>query len=498
MHSRTLAPLTLCLAAVVAAAPASAQGSIEFGGFGSYTRFDNSLTLKDQAGAGGRLSVVSGAGFNTWILEAEGAYATQGIGPVTFRYIPARARMLYALPLGGNLQFLLGGGGVRNDYSIGDGSTVEWGYTGLAGFRLNMGPIMAFRLEAVADYVANPANEGPALKDNWNQGLQAGLSFPLYRDAGPVREAKAEKAARPVREEPVASAHVADADKDGVGDNVDMCSNTPVTATVDPAGCQVYRDTDNDGVIDPRDACPATLPNAAIDGRGCVIGDNDGDGVTNNQDRCPNSAFGERVDATGCTIVIPKATVDNDTDIDGVPDSRDRCPATPVGVAADAYGCPIVLPKPAVESDADNDGVLDSRDKCPGTPAGASADASGCTILFKNTERTVTLRGVNFASGREELTPASFAVLDDVARQLIEAPSIRVEVVGHTDLTGGRTRNIKLSLGRAEAVRAYLVMQGVPSERLVARGFGPDQPIANNGTPSGRAMNRRVELRKIN
>ena len=73
-------------------------------------------------------------------------------------------------------------------------------------------------------------------------------------------------------------------------------------------------------------------------------------------------------------------------------------------------------------------------------------------------------------------------MLDDVARQLVEAPTIRIEVVGHTDATGGRTRNISLSLARAEAVRAYLVMQGVPSERLVARGYGPDQPIANNST----------------
>src|SRR5688572_13835400 len=195
MYSRTLVTLTLCLAAVVAPAPASAQGSIEFGGFGSYTRFDNSLTLKDQPGAGGRLSVVSGSGFNTWILEAEGAYATQGIGPLTFRYIPARARLLYALPIAGGASLVLGGGGVRNDYSVGNGSTVEWGYTGLEGFRLKLGSFMSLRVEGVMDYVANPANESATLKDNYNSGLQAGLSFPLYTDHGPVREPKAAKPA---------------------------------------------------------------------------------------------------------------------------------------------------------------------------------------------------------------------------------------------------------------------------------------------------------------
>src|SRR5688500_6953744 len=111
MSSRFILPITLCFAAVVAVSPASAQGTIELGGFGGYTTFDQSLTLAKQAAAGARFSVVSGAGWNTWILEAEAAYATQGVGPLTLRYIPARARMTYAVPLGGSASFLLGGGG---------------------------------------------------------------------------------------------------------------------------------------------------------------------------------------------------------------------------------------------------------------------------------------------------------------------------------------------------------------------------------------------------
>ena len=463
MSSRTILPVTLCLAAVVAASPASAQGTIEFGGFGGYTTFDNTLSLKRQAAAGARLSVVSGDGWNRWILEGEAAYATQPVGPLTLRYIPGRARMTYALPMGDNASFLLGAGGVRNDYNLGSGSTVEYGYTGLAGVRLQLGSFLTMRLEGVLDYIANPANETAERKDNVNHGFQAGLSIPLYTDHGPVRpkRERARVVEEPVAPEPAAPVAVAlpDADRDGVPDAQDSCVNTPAGSTVDPQGCQVYRDTDADGVIDPRDACPATMAGANIDGRGCVIGDADGDGVTDRADRCPATVPGERVDATGCAIVIPKAVVDGDVDGDGVPDSRDRCAATPAGTAADAYGCP---------------------------------------ILFKNAERTVTLRGVNFASGRDELTPSSFAVLDDVARQLVEAPTVRVEIIGHTDATGSRTRNISLSLARAEAVRAYLVMQGVPAERLVPRGYGPDQPISNNKTPTGRASNRRVELRKIN
>ena len=492
--SRTFVTITLCLAAVIGASPLSAQGAIELGGFGGYTRFDNSLGLEDQPGAGGRLSIISGAGFATSILEFEGAYATQAVGGLTLRIIPARARLLYALPLGGHASFLLGGGGVRNDYNAGSGSTVEYGWTGLAGLQVRLGPVMSLRLDGLVDYIANPANESPTMKENINSGIQLGLHLPLYTD----RRSPAPKVVpQPVIEE-VAPVVEADADRDGVADAADACSNTPAGATVDKDGCPVYRDTDNDGVIDPRDACPATLAGAPIDGRGCAIGDADGDGVTNTQDRCPATPVGERVDAFGCSIVIPTTPVDGDADKDGVPDSRDRCPATPAGTPADAYGCSIVIPTTPVDGDADSDGVPDSRDRCPATPAGTPADAYGCTILFKNeTERTVTLRGVTFASGRDELTPASFTVLDDVARQLVQAPTIRIEVVGHTDATGGRTRNISLSLSRAEAVRAYLVMQGVSSDRLVARGLGPDSPIANNATPGGRAMNRRVELRRI-
>jgi OOP family OmpA-OmpF porin len=112
-------------------------------------------------------------------------------------------------------------------------------------------------------------------------------------------------------------------------------------------------------------------------------------------------------------------------------------------------------------------------------------------------ERTVTLRGVTFASGNAELTTSSHAVLDELARQLVQASSIRLEIGGHTDSQGSHTLNVRLSLARAESVRAYLVMRGVPAERLVARGYGPDQPITTNATAAGRAMNRRVELRRI-
>jgi OOP family OmpA-OmpF porin len=108
------------------------------------------------------------------------------------------------------------------------------------------------------------------------------------------------------------------------------------------------------------------------------------------------------------------------------------------------------------------------------------------------------LEGVNFATNKAELTPESRAVLDRVAISLQAYPEIRVEVAGHTDNKGARALNVRLSQKRAESVRDYLIGKGVAADRLVAKGYGPDAPLATNDTDEGRAQNRRTELNKLN
>jgi outer membrane protein OmpA-like peptidoglycan-associated protein len=71
-------------------------------------------------------------------------------------------------------------------------------------------------------------------------------------------------------------------------------------------------------------------------------------------------------------------------------------------------------------------------------------------------------------------------------------PPIRIE--GHTDSVGSADENRKLSLARADSVKAHLVSQGYPSNKIETAGLGPDRPVADNGTPEGRANNRRVEI----
>ncbi|MDH3495190.1 MAG: OmpA family protein [Gemmatimonadota bacterium] len=178
-----------------------------------------------------------------------------------------------------------------------------------------------------------------------------------------------------------------------------------------------------------------------------------------------------------------------DTDKDGVIDLNDRCPSTPAGARVDTNGCP---------TDSDKDGVFDGLDRCPNTEAGRQVDANGCPILFEADKPTLVLQGVTFATGSAVLSDNSQTVLDIVAESLKGNPDVRVEVGGHTDATGSRALNTRLSQARAESVRTYLLSQGVPATQLTARGYGPDNPVATNATAAGRARNRRVELKKIN
>jgi OOP family OmpA-OmpF porin len=88
-------------------------------------------------------------------------------------------------------------------------------------------------------------------------------------------------------------------------------------------------------------------------------------------------------------------------------------------------------------------------------------------------------------------------VLDPVATNLKKYTGLRIELQGHTDSVGADRYNQQLSQQRAESVREYLLGQGVSAAQVVARGYGESQPIATNGTPDGRAQNRRVVMKVL-
>ncbi|HAF55966.1 MAG TPA: hypothetical protein DCL01_12340 [Thauera sp.] len=101
---------------------------------------------------------------------------------------------------------------------------------------------------------------------------------------------------------------------------------------------------------------------------------------------------------------------------------------------------------------------------------------------------------VSFDVGRYDIKANMRPVLDRLAGTLNQHPITTVTIIGHTDSTGSDAINDPLSINRAAATRDYLVMRGVSAQRITIDGRGSRQPIADNTTAAGRAMNRRVEI----
>ncbi len=161
--------------------------------------------------------------------------------------------------------------------------------------------------------------------------------------------------------------------------------------------------------------------------------------------------------------------------------------AAPVAVAAPVVAAaPPPPPPPAPPADTDGDGVIDSIDQCPDTPKGERVGPQGCTC-------DVT-RQLQFKTSSAELSDGDKAILDEVAETLKRLKFISGTVVGHTDSTGSEAYNQALSERRAASAVAYLETRGIDAGRLKASGAGESQPIADNGTREGRALNRRVVL----
>lgn len=129
-------------------------------------------------------------------------------------------------------------------------------------------------------------------------------------------------------------------------------------------------------------------------------------------------------------------------------------------------------------------------------PKGSSDNLVNKVIELKNIKigSKIALRNIFFDTGKSFLRSESNAELDRLVKLMKDVPNLKVEISGHTDNTGSPKSNQTLSQGRAQAVVAYLTKKGISASRMTAKGYGPNAPIASNGTADGRQQNRRTEF----
>ncbi|WP_437305899.1 OmpA family protein [Sorangium sp. So ce388] len=318
--------------------------------------------------------------------------------------------------------------------------------------------------------------------------LTKAVGWPTVRAVGMIGWTPLPQPAPPER--PPAAAAAADKDDDGINDDIDACPDVKGEPSPDPArdGCPPA-DRDGDTVLDVDDACPTTPGARRADATksGCPD-DADDDGFHDGIDACPTVAGAASDDPkkVGCP---------GDADGDGIADASDACPKAKGPTSRDPKqnGCP---------DDPDGDGVRGAADACPRERGLPDQDPrqNGCPRFVRvHADEITTSKPVQFIpygkTRTQTVDPISDEVLYEVRDAILQNPDIElVEVQGHTDDNGTEEYNLILSQERADAVLSWLVAAGVPREKLVAKGYGFEQPLADNRVRTGRQRNRRVQF----
>ena len=404
----------ILLVAMASTLQAQRSRTVEIGAFAQPSYFDRTLHFHQGSGGGGaRLGFFVVPALE---VEAEGAFVpTTQAGDIDVHYFPVRGRLLLNIPTSDHTELLFGGGYVHNEYR-GDLDASDDGATAMVGVRLGIPGFPSIRLGTYLDYIPSPAN---GAGENWNWGMQVGLSLLTGIDRRTAREgeqAEADTAAIAARQDSLEQARRAD---------------SLTRAQADSARAQALRDS-----------------LAQVQRDSLRLED-------------------ERREARGQAL-------------------RDSLVAAAREDSLRAVGF-----RDSLRVTRDSARIAALRDSL-----GRVALRDSLRILVATRESRVTLHGVNFEINKATLLPISQEILLDVARSLVTNPQVTVEVAGHTDNTGPRELNERLSLERAEAVKAFLIQNGVAAERMTTRGYAWDQPVGSNKTASGRAQNRRTELRR--
>lgn len=255
-----------------------------------------------------------------------------------------------------------------------------------------------------------------------------------------------------------------DTDGDGLNDREEL-----FTYKTNP----LKRDTDRDGLTDGDEVHTYKTDPLKLDTDG--EGLSDGDEVLKHKtDPLRTDTDGEGLNDAEEVLTYITNPLKTDTDSDGLSDADEvrKYKTNPLNPDTDAGGMP--------------DGKEIQLSLNPLDPAD--------DVPIINIGERIILEGVNFESAKTVLLPGAKKILDQVAQSLLMYPNVEVAIHGHTDNVGGAKYNMQLSQGRAEAVKTYLVSQGLPAARITTKGFGFTKPIGDNAAASGRAKNRRIEF----
>jgi outer membrane protein OmpA-like peptidoglycan-associated protein len=282
-------------------------------------------------------------------------------------------------------------------------------------------------------------------------------------------------------------------------------------------------DADGDGLTNKEERELGTDPKKAdSDGDGLSDGDevnrfktsplkvdSDGDGLGDGEEVNKRSTDPNKSDSDGDRLTdgdeVGKYKSDplkSDTDGDGLADGDEITNYTSDALKPDTDGDGLNdgdevarYKSNPLKTDTDGGSIADGTEVSNGTnPVDPSDDVPKKEELKVEVGQAIVLDGIVFASGSAEINPASEGILEKAYNTLALNPEIEVEIQGHTDNSGRKAANVKLSQRRADAVKAYLVAKGIDGARIKTRGFGPEKPLTPNTTPEGKQRNRRIEF----
>lgn len=449
----------------------------------------------------GALELQLGAGYGSYAGKAIfqesgtdfGEYKTQII-PITLRFRVSPWDMN-----GWNPYFYFGGGVMKYDVdtkpdpSVGGVAVEDNGWVGI--IPVGIGSEFALSDNVLFDFGVGGAMSTTYDLDGHNGGSDDHWDFYLNASAGLTftsencsSDKDGDELGKCLEEEIGTDPKVADTDGDGLTDGQEY-----LTYKTNP----LQVDTDLDGLSDYDEVMKyKTNP---------LIADTDGDGLTDSEE----------------VLKYKTDALVSDTDNDGLKDGDEvmKYKTDPLKADTDGDGLKdgdevLKYKTDPLKADTDGDGLSDSDEVLKYKTDPLKVDTDGGTIgdgveVKRGTDpldpsddivkidAPIVLEGITFATNKFDITPESEKVLMGALKTLQIHPDIIVEISGHTDNVGSNAYNQKLSQKRADAVKAWLVSKGIPSERIIAVGYGEERPRVSNDTEDNRRLNRRIEFKRI-